>query len=80
MSVKQIGKVTHYFDKIGVAIVKFDKAFKTGGEVVFGQDGFKQEISSMQFDHKQIEQAKAGQEVGIKVDNATKEGTPVFKA
>ena len=79
MSAKQIGKVTHYYDKIGVAIVKFSKAFKTGEEVVFGEDGFKQEVSSMQFDHKPIEQAKSGQEVGVKVDKAVKEGMPVFQ-
>jgi hypothetical protein len=79
MGTKQIGKVTHYYDKIGVAIVKFDKAFKAGAEVVFGEDGLKQVISSMQFEHEQIEQAKAGQEVGIKVDGVVKSGTPVFK-
>ena len=76
----QIGKVTHYYDKIGVAIVKFTKAFKIDSEVMFGEDGFKQQISSMQFDHKPIEQAKAGQEVGIKVDNPVKEHTLVFQA
>jgi hypothetical protein len=80
MSGKQIGKVTHYYDKIGVAIVKFDKAFKVGTEIVFGENGSAQVISSMQFDHQPIEQSKANQEVGIKVDEAVKPGAPVFKA
>ena len=80
MSTKPIGKVTHYYDKIGVAIVKFDKAFNVGTEVVFGENGFKQVISSMQLEHEQIEQAKKGQEVGIKVDSPVKEHTLVFEA
>ncbi len=78
MHVKQIGKVTHYYDKIGVAIIKFDKPFKVGGKIKFGEDGFEQEVSSMQFDHKQIDEAKKDQEVGIKVDNPVKSGTLVF--
>lgn len=77
---KQIGTVTHYYDKIGVAIVRFSKAFKAGGEIVLGEDGFKQAVSSMQFDHKPVEEAKKDKEVGIKVDIEVKQGTPVFEA
>lgn len=76
----QVGTVTHYYDKIGVAIIKADKAIKTGDKLRFGEEdkGFIQEASSMQFDHKPIDQAKKGQEFGIKVDQKAKQGTPVY--
>lgn len=76
----QVGSVTHYYDKIGVAIVKADKAVKVGDKVKFGEDGFEQTIESMQFDHKPLEKTKKGQEVGIKVDKKVKPGTPVLSA
>lgn len=77
---KQIGIVTHYYDKIGVAIVKFNKVFKAGGEIVFGEDGLRQVVSSMQLEHEQIEEAKKDQEVGIKIESEVKKGTSVFEA
>lgn len=72
-----IGKVVHYYDKIGVAIVKLSKKLTVGDKVQFqhGEDSFEQEVVSMQLDHKSINEGKKGDEVAIKVDQATKEGT-----
>lgn len=77
---KPIGKVTHYYGGIGVAIVKFNKAVKKGEKVCFCSSAseFDQVISSMQFDHKDIEVAKKGQEIGIKVDEKVREGDEIF--
>ena len=79
---KPIGEVTHYYDKIGVAVVKFSKAVKVGNEIQFkgAHTDFAQTISSMQFDHKSIESAKKGEEVGMKVEEHVKEGDKVFEA
>lgn len=78
----QIGKVTHYYDKIGVAIVKPTKTIKVGDKVRFGseEDGFEQTVESMEFNHEAISSAKKGQEVGIKVDKKAREGTNVYSA
>lgn len=78
----QIGTVTHYYDKIGVAIVKADKTIKSGDKLRFGdeENGFIQVADSMQFDHKPVDQTKKGQEVGIKVEKKVKQGTPVYSA
>lgn len=76
----KIGKVTHYYDKLGVAIVKPTKAIKVGDKIKFGEEGFEQTVESMQFDHKAVEKASPGKEVGIKVDKKAREGTLVYSA
>ncbi|TRZ64204.1 MAG: hypothetical protein D4Q79_02085 [Spirochaetia bacterium] len=82
MEKKPIGEVTHYYDKIGVAVVRFFKAVKVGDSIQFKgtHTDFSQTISSMQYDHKSIESAKKGEEVGMKVDEHVKEGDKVFEA
>jgi len=79
---KPIGVVVHYYDKIGVAVIKFSQAVKVGDMIkVVGKQGeFIQEIESMQEEHKQISEAKKGQEVGLKVDQIVKKGDLVFKS
>ncbi len=79
---KPIGVVTHYFGGIDVAIVKFNKAVKVGETVHFkgATTDFSEKIKSMQYDHKSIDSAKKGQEVGIKVGDKVREGDEVFEA
>lgn len=75
---KVLGKVTHYYDHIGVAVVKLDKGgnVKVGDKVkVKGHDQeFEQEVKSLQIDHKDVKSAKAGDDFGIKLDKPVKEG------
>ena len=40
---------------------------------------FKETIASMQYDHKPIESAKKGQEVGVKIKGKAREGDEVFE-
>ncbi len=79
---KPLGKVIHYYDKAMVAVVKLDGGLKAGDEVKFvkGENEFSQTVESMQLEHEAIKSAKKGQEVAIKVDQPTKDGTLVFKA
>lgn len=77
-----VGKVTHFYDKLSVAVIKLDKALKVGDRVEFvhGENSFEQTIESMQLEHEQIESAKKGQEVAIKVDKVAKSGTLIYLA
>ena len=77
-----IGKVAHYYDKIGVAVIKLSKPLKVGDSVKFvhGENEFTQSIESMQLEHVQVESGKKGQEVAVKVDKETKSGTQVYLA
>lgn len=79
---KPIGEVTHFYGHLGVAIVKFKEnvAVGTGLHFYGATTDFKDAASSMQYDHKPVEQAKKGQEVGIKVKGKTREGDMVYLA
>ncbi|MBU2638655.1 MAG: hypothetical protein KJ955_06790 [Nanoarchaeota archaeon] len=77
-----IGKVTHFFPKISVCVVKLEKELKKGEKIKFkhGEEEFEQAVSSMQVEHKELEEAKKGQEIGMKVDKPVKAGFEVFRA
>jgi hypothetical protein len=78
---KPIGTVTHYYSKLGVAIVKFSKEVPADATVSFkgATTDFTQKISEMQYNHKPVAAAKKGQDVGIKVKERVREGDQVFE-
>lgn len=77
-----IGEVTHYYGGLGVAIVKFKKTVKVGDRLRFkgATTDFEETVKSMQYDHKDIKEAKKGKEVGIKVGEKVREGDKVYEA
>jgi len=79
---KPIGKITHYYDHIGVAIIKFNKAVKKGEMIAIrgAHTDFTQKIDSIQYDHKDISAAKKGQEVGIKVKEKVHDTDKIYAA
>ncbi len=79
---KEIGKVTHYYDKIGVAVVKLTDKVSVGDTIKIkrGDEEFEEEVKSMQVEHENIEKAKKGDEIAIKISQPTKEGAVVYKA
>jgi len=79
---KLAGKVTHYFDKIKVAVVKLSSPLSEGDSVRFtgGEEtDFKQTIASIEADHKKIKRAGKGKEIGIKVKEKVRVGYKVYK-
>jgi len=78
---KPIGKITHYYGGIKVAIVKFKKPVKLGEKLSFcgATTDFDQVIKSMQYDHKDIKVAPKGKEVGIKVAKKVREGDEIYE-
>lgn len=80
MAETKIGNVTHYYDKIGVAVIDVLAPIKVGDKIkVTGSIEFEQEIASMQIEHKNIEKAKKGDQIGLKVDQPVKDKDEVFK-
>jgi putative protease len=80
MEEKLIGKITHYFSKIQVAIIELDAELKKGDKVhIKGKNtDFEQEVSSMQIDRVDVEKAKKGDAIGLKVDQKVREGDEVY--
>lgn len=77
-----IGKVIHYYDKIGVAVIKLEKGLKVGDKVKFvkGDHEFEQTAESLQLEHEQVKEGKKGEEIALKVDKEAGSGTLVYKA
>lgn len=77
-----VGKVIHYYDKLGVAIVRLSKKLAVGDKIKFvkGDMVFEQTVESMQIEHATLTEAKPKAEVGIKVDRSVKEGVEVYLA
>ncbi|MDO8655324.1 MAG: translation elongation factor-like protein [bacterium] len=77
---KPIGKISHYYDKAGVAIIELQDTLKVGDRIRIerGENSFEQEVSSMQVDYKPVEKAGKGDAAGIKVDQKAKEGSLVL--
>ena len=83
MEEKPLGKVTHYYDKAMVVIVKLvGGGLKVGDAVKFvkGENEFTQNIESIQIEHEALKSAKKGQEVAVKINQPIKEGALVYKA
>ncbi len=79
---KPIGKITHFFSNIGVAVIALDGKLVEGDEIriVGGEKtDFNQTVDSMEVDHKKVSKAKSGDDVGLKVSEKVREGYKVFK-
>ncbi len=78
---KLIGKITHYFGNIGVAVIELSDALKVGDNIriVGGETDFTQIIESMEVEHQKVEEAKKGDSIGLKVGQKVREGYKVYK-
>jgi hypothetical protein len=81
-AVKPIGRVTHFYTEISVAIVKFNKKVPVGVRLAFrgATTDFEDVAKSMQYDHKPIAAAPKGKLIGIKVKKRVREGDEVHLA
>lgn len=79
---KLIGKITHYFSNIGVAVIDLSNTLKEGDNIRIAggeETDFNQEVDSMEVDHKKVKTAKKGDSVGLKVSEKVREGYSVYK-
>jgi len=78
---KHIGEVTHWYDKIQVAVLKLKSVLKVGDKlkIKHGEKEFEHTVDSMQVDHQPVESAKKGDEVAIKLLEKAREGALIYK-
>lgn len=79
---EHLGEITHFFSKINVAVIKIEQgSLKIGDTIrVKGHTtDFEMRVESMQVEHKPVEDAKAGDDVGLKVDEPVRGNDLVYK-
>lgn len=78
---KLIGRITHYFGNIGVAVIELKDKLKVGDtiRIIGGETDFTQTVDSLEIEHKKIQEAKKGDSVGLKVGQKVREDYKVYK-
>ena len=82
MEEKRIGTIIDYFAKVGVLAFRVEEdGLKVGDTIhVKGHTtDLTQEVTSMQIDREAIEEAKVGDDVGIKAKDRVRKGDAVYK-
>ena len=77
----EIGEVMTYYTNIGVAAVELSGSVKVGDTIIFR--GFttdlEQKVDSMQIEHDSVQEAKAGDQIGVKVPGKVRKNDRVYK-
>lgn len=78
---QEVGKVFSYFANIGVAAITLTGDLKVGDKIRIkgATTDFEQDVDSMQIEHDKIEEAKSGDEVGMKVKDKVRPGDKVYR-
>jgi putative protease len=78
---KFIGKISHYYPKISVAVVDLEDSLKVGDKIIIERTSgtFEQTVDSIQIEHENIPEARKGQSIGLKISEKTREGAKVYK-
>jgi len=77
----EVGKVTHFFSKISVAVVELSATLSVGDKIAIKgpTTDFEQTIESMQIEHVNVKKAEKGQSIGLKVNERVRERDTVYK-
>jgi putative protease len=78
---QEVGRISHFFTKISVAVVELSSSLSVGDRISIKgpTTNFEQTIDSMQIEHENVTVAKAGQSIGMKVDERVRENDTVYK-
>jgi putative protease len=78
---KLIGKITHFFSKIGVAVVELSDDIRVGDRIRIegATTSFDQVVESMEIENEKVESATVGQSIGLKVKDRVRLHDSVYK-
>ncbi len=82
MAEEEIGRISHYFSKAGVAAIEITKGSLAVGDTIRIKghtSDFTQKVDSMQIEHQTVQTAVPGQSIGIKVAQHAREHDVVYK-
>ncbi|MBW2990308.1 hypothetical protein KY348_01240 [Candidatus Woesearchaeota archaeon] len=77
---REVGAVSHYYTKIGVAVIELTDTLKVGDNIHIkgATSDFTQKVDSMQIEHKGVDEAKKGESIGLKVKEHARGHDKVF--
>ncbi len=77
----EVGRVSHYFTRINVAVVELKAPLAVGDRILIkgSTTDLEQVVESMQIEHKNVQRAEAGQSIGLKVNDRVRENDTVYK-
>jgi len=80
-SEQSIGTVTHYFGKISVGAIELTDSLRVGETIrIQGHTtNLTMAVESMQIENQPVQEAKAGDVIGIKVPDHVREGDRVYR-
>jgi len=78
---EKVGMISHYFDKVGVALVELSSDIRSGDRILIegATTSFEQVVESMQIEHETVTHAGQGQAIGLKVEEKVRKGDGVFR-
>ncbi len=82
MGDEEIGHISHYFPKIGVAVIEVTAGSLKVGETIRIKghtSDFTQTVDSLQQEHLQVPEVTKGISAGLKVKEHVREGDKVYK-
>jgi putative protease len=80
-NIVKVGRITHFFSKISVAVIELAQPLAVGDTIMLKgpTTDFEQVVESMQIEHENVQSAKAGQSIGLKVAQRVRENDLVYK-
>jgi hypothetical protein len=81
MSEKQVARVTHYFTRLGVAVLALTDTLSIGDQIhIYGHStDLEQLVDSMQIEHKPVLKVGPGDDVALKVIEPVRQGDIVYR-
>jgi len=80
-NVVEVGRVTHFFTKISVAVIELTAPLAVGDTIAIKgpTTDLEQTVESMQIEHENVQRAEAGQSIGLKVAERVREKDIAYK-
>ena len=78
---REVGRVSHFFGRINVAIIEVTDSISVGDRIFIKgpTTDLEQAVDSMEIEHAKVQQAEAGQSIGMKVNARVREKDVVYK-
>ena len=77
----EIGEVMTYYANIGVVAIELTSNVKVGDIIIFRglTTDLEQKVDSMQIERESVQEAKAGDQIGVKVSGKVRKNDRVYK-